>query len=535
MKKRSLLILTVFGSLFLKAQVSEGGYPYSFRAEELIAGAEQYRLPGFNLDSIMADDAFEATLQDIPYRFGYPIPVSLNLKNAGTWQTLSNGDRLWRLELYSQGAKTLNINYDEFDIPSGAKFFVYTPQRTDILGAFTRKNVRADHLFATSLTKGDRVILEYYEPGRVHGQGKVGISSVVHGYRGFDVNGFGSSGSCNINIKCPEGSGFEKEIRATCMILKSSNSRLCTGALINNVRNDGKPFFLTANHCGASGVDIVMFNYESPQCSPSKDGPTNMTVLVDKVLASNSYSDFVLALLQEIPPSSYNSYYAGWSIDETPSDSVVTVHHPSADIKKISFSYPNVSETGYLDQTADKNHWKVSKWDKGTTEHYSSGSPLFDKYHRVIGQLHGGYASCSQTTQSDWFGKFSISWNYDVDTTKQLQYWLDPDFSGLTYIDGMDYYATAVKNIQPSNDHCTLSPNPSSSRKVIISGMKTTSPKAEISIVNLLGEEVLHALVNANGSGQLAIDLADKKPGVYFVMIGNEGQTPYDVLKLLLE
>ena len=35
-------------------------------------------------------------------------------------------------------------------------------------------------------------------------------------------------------------------------------------------------------------------------------------------------------------------------------------------------------------------HVRVEDWDLGTTEGGSSGSPLFDQNHRVIGQLHGG-------------------------------------------------------------------------------------------------------------------------------------------------
>ena len=38
----------------------------------------------------------------------------------------------------------------------------------------------------------------------------------------------------------------------------------------------------------------------------------------------------------------------------------------------------------------------------------SSGSPVFNVDHQVIGQLHGGYASCTSQT-SDWYGKFSVS------------------------------------------------------------------------------------------------------------------------------
>ncbi|VAX42280.1 Lysyl endopeptidase [hydrothermal vent metagenome] len=57
----------------------------------------------------------------------------------------------------------------------------------------------------------------------------------------------------------------------------------------------------------------------------------------------------------------------------------------------------------------DGTHVKVTDWDTGTTEPGSSGSPLFNQDHRVIGQLHGGYAACGND-DADWYGKFSVSW-----------------------------------------------------------------------------------------------------------------------------
>jgi len=45
--------------------------------------------------------------KDQPWRFGKNIPVDLGLKNSGTWDFLPNGDKLWRLMIYSPGALTI--------------------------------------------------------------------------------------------------------------------------------------------------------------------------------------------------------------------------------------------------------------------------------------------------------------------------------------------------------------------------------------------------------------------------------------------
>jgi hypothetical protein len=41
-----------------------------------------------------------------------------------------------------------------------------------------------------------------------------------------------------------------------------------TGSMINNVQQDGKQLFLSADHCGGGNADawILMFNYDSATC-----------------------------------------------------------------------------------------------------------------------------------------------------------------------------------------------------------------------------------------------------------------------------
>jgi hypothetical protein len=81
--------------------------------------------------------------------------------------------------------------------------------------------------------------------------------------------------------------------------------------------------------------------------------------------------------------------------------------------------------------------WQVS-WDRNTTtEPGSSGSPLFDNVGRIIGQLWGGGASCQNLSSPDYYGRVSNSWNPNGSTNaQQLKHWLDPNNSGVTFING---------------------------------------------------------------------------------------------------
>ncbi|MCA9297224.1 MAG: hypothetical protein KC983_11920, partial [Phycisphaerales bacterium] len=65
----------------------------------------------------------------------------------------------------------------------------------------------------------------------------------------------------------------------------------------------------------------------------------------------------------------------------------------------------------------------------GTTEPGSSGSPLYNQDHQIIGQLHGGFAACGND-DSDWYGKFSVSWTGGGSSSTRLRDWLDPDSTG---------------------------------------------------------------------------------------------------------
>lgn len=116
-----------------------------------------------------------------------------------------------------------------------------------------------------------------------------------------------------------------------------SKCRLCSGSLINNARKDGDQLFLTAYHClGGESNWIFMFNYQSPSCDSTKDGPTDMTVQGAKLLAKRQSSDFALLRILETIPESYNVHLNGWNSKDATSKNPTAIHHPAGDVKKIS-------------------------------------------------------------------------------------------------------------------------------------------------------------------------------------------------------
>jgi len=441
-------------SIPASAQISEGGVPPSF-SKLTLSAVPTVATPPVDAAPLLAEDKIEEAM-GLPFRFGQPFDVDYSLNNSGTWDELPDGGRIWRLKIYSPGAYSINLIYSRFWLPPGAKLFVYDASWEMIIGAFTERNNKDHGQFATGPVKGDMTVLEYYEPAGVRGQGEIAISRIVHAYKdvffglGKDGKDYGESGSCNNNVNCPEGVPWQDDIRSAAMILTSGGFRLCSGAMVNNVRQDRKSYFLTANHClGGESTWIFMFNYQSPTCA-NINGPTGYTVSGCTRRAAYATSDFGLLELSEQPPDSYNVYYSGWTNIDTPSQSSTCIHHPSGDIKKISFDYEPVTSADYLG-TSGTTHWRIGSWNDGTTEPGSSGSPLFDQNHRVVGQLHGGYASCTSIT-SDWYGKFAMSWNGGGSAASRLKDWLDPDNTGAATLDGYDPNAGVTISHTPLND-----------------------------------------------------------------------------------
>ncbi len=402
---------------------------------------------------------------DGAWRFAVPISVNLNLQNSGKWDQLPNGDRIWRLHIKSAGAVSTNLLYREFYLPKYATLHIYNPQKEEVRGAFTSANNKKDRVFATALIKGESVILEYYEPAIVKGQGVIDIMTVNHGYRGYGENNnhTGNSGSCQNDVNCSGNSTWQTVKRAVGK-WTVGGSAWCTGTLMNNTNQDCRPLFLTANHCidGSTslGLDaisnngpintlIFYWNFETPGCNLGEQGDASQTTVGVATVLANPYlngsitssSDFALFELAENPKSSYNVYFAGWDASGNTGTGGAGIHHPAGDVKKISIH----SQTP---ASSFSNFWRILPWDvfngnRGVTEGGSSGSGLFRSNGRLIGQLFGaldgGNPNCSDPVndRAD-YGQLAYSWTNGgaSDSRRRLNVHFDPVGSGATTVLG---------------------------------------------------------------------------------------------------
>lgn len=444
--KYFLMFCLAFVSISMMAQRHEKGTP----------SAITYRLPApgvvvYSADTVTIQGAGDRKGELLPLQAGITFPLdNQSILKKGTWSFVSSGHFVWRVMFEVPSAKALTLYFKNFSLSSGDRLFIYSPDLKQTIGAFTHHNNGT--YFATGLIENNKIVVELNTSGKLEQLpfefSQIGI--VLQQERGF-----GDAGSCEVPVNCSEGLEWQHQKRGVARVLVKQASALfwCTGSLINNTNNDGKPYFLTANHCGMSSTAddynqwLFDFDYESPNCDQPAAEPDKLTFTGARLIANGSTpraasSDFKLLLLNEEVPDIYHMFFNGWDRSGDVPQHGVVIHHPSGDIKFIStFTEPAISSFYYGSESSDGPFWKVYWSDTenghGVTEGGSSGSPLFNEDRLIVGALTGGNSSCSQTLESDYFGKFSVSWDQNgTNSTNQLKPWLDPNNTGITRLEG---------------------------------------------------------------------------------------------------
>ncbi|MBV6404303.1 MAG: trypsin-like peptidase domain-containing protein [Flavobacteriales bacterium] len=504
----------------LAAQLEFGGHPYGL--DRALHGLPEPPVVVMGLVDpapLLAEDAARlAAGMKGPWRYGVNHPTDLRLDNSGVWTALPNGDQVWQLAIECPGALNVSFVFDEYIVPEGARVFVHVPSGEQ-LGAFTAASNGGRHVMGVAPMPGDRIVIEYIEPAAVAGQGHLHIGEVTHGYRDIlnVTKDLGDSGACNNNVICPIGDPWRKQIRSVARIFGSGF--LCTGQLLNNCNQNGTPYFLTANHCTQGGINpasaVFRFRWESPTCTPTQNGPTNMSLSGAQQLANNAGSDMALLELNTTPPDAWDVYYSGWNKTNTPATSVTAIHHPSGDIKKISIEQQPVSAQPF----SGAQCWHIAAWDDGTTEGGSSGSGLWDQHGLLVGQLYGGQASCSYNF-NDYYGRFDVSFPH-------IDQFLGNCGDTLT---GFDPGATGLSE-QEGTFTFGLVPNPTTGA-VLVTLPERGAGVAVLRVTDALGRVVAERNLVA-GTVRTTLDLDGQADGLYLVELRQDGHRV--VQRLVLE
>lgn len=468
MKKHSAIyasfLLYLLVTLNIQAQISHGGSPLPLIFTRSTPNLPFEQMPAFDLaEQLRLDSLNESDLRS-GYHFAYKFMTHYTPENSGIHFTLPDGTRVWRLGLSSPGARSLNLLFTRYRLPEGARLFLYNMDQTHILGAFTHLNNSDLEILPVAPVQGDKLIIEYQEPAHVAFHADLEIGEVNHGYRdlkNYEPQPDQTSLACMPAVACLEAITDQYDaINRSVVLLTINGNVACSGVLLNNTENDGKPYLLTASHClngqftvinpdygKIAGSIVCFFNYNSPLCKPVLKGTEEMSVSSAWCRAVNEQTDMALLELTSTPPVYYQPYYAGWNAADEGKAPYFGIHHPAGSTKRFNRSDNTISlESYFLPTTTDygaKLHWKVNRWTLGCTAGGSSGSPLFDARQQVVGALTGGESQCNEPI-NDFYFALNKSWEPDSDPGLQLKHWLNPRKTlGRPVCEGLDPYASS--------------------------------------------------------------------------------------------
>ncbi|MEM1214694.1 MAG: cadherin-like domain-containing protein, partial [Bacteroidota bacterium] len=406
-------------------------------------------LPAQDNDALLTEELARRGPGIAP-RYAVNLAVDVDVTQHGQWEYTDNW-AVVRLRIPSPTAHSINLGFSEYFMPTGGQLVLYAADYRTVRGPFTPADNEDHEQLWTPLLETDELVVEVRLPRAAKDDLRLKLAYVNHAFEDFSAL---ISGSCNLDVICGAADGWgivdaHRDIIQSVAVISTGGGTFCTGFLVNNVEEDCRPFFMTADHCGINSGNapslVTYWNYQNSSCrqpnSPASggagDGQLNDFNTGSIFRAARSASDFVLVELDDPISPTANAYLAGWDATASPISSAIAVHHPSTDEKRISFENDPLQFTTYggSNPTSNFTHVRVIDWDVGTTEGGSSGSPLFDQNERVVGQLHGGGAACGNNL-SDWYGSIAVSWDAGNNASARLRDWLDPANTGTLVIDG---------------------------------------------------------------------------------------------------
>lgn len=456
----------------------------------LAAQGSRIVMPELDLGKAANEDALADTKGNPGgWRFAMPFGVDIKPATHSKWMQLPNHQVQWQFRVQAPSAVHLNFGFTTFWLPEGAELRIEATDGTQKIRPFTAQDNESHRQLWTPPIASQDVTLTLIAPAEKYREVQLVLGRINQGYRGFNFPGkVCKSGSCNTDVACLANDDPWNRERRSVASIAQGGERICTGSLLNNTANNRRMLFATATHCTISAGNapsvVTFWNFESAACRRPGSlqsgqvnvGPTTDFLTGARLLAatpafdstggtSSNKSDWTLLELDDPPNPGSNPYWAGWDRSgaiptcAAPANTSATtglcaaIHHPNGDEKRITFSEQSMQTASI--GNAENVHWQV-QWDStppvlanisgtGTlppsvTEKGSSGSPLYNANHLMVGVLSGGPSFCGAPTSQlfDVYGKLSHAWDGLGTPTTRVRDYLDPTGSGVTTLTGLD-------------------------------------------------------------------------------------------------
>jgi hypothetical protein len=415
---RILLLLGLFlTSYSICAQPSEPGYPAALHYRLPTNYLPIVNLPYLNNEELKAAD----TCKTCAKAFGIDIFAPFDFWEKAQLQIVNNNFEnveIYRVKIKSPTATALHVIFEHFQLGPNSKLFFYSPNDTHrILGAYSIHNNKSDSTFASNTIFDKEIIIEVNRRPKNEAETKGILKIKKFLYVFLNRNEYMNSFNCHNNVICsPWYNNFCNEIRSVVKFYwhqeGTINWFMCSGAVINGGNGNFDPIILTAGHCVDRGTDHAnwqfYFNFQSNSCNPSNNGNDLMMVTGANLLVQDGGGavdcpDIAVLRLRETIPLQYSVFHSGWSRMNLsfPLDGTA-IHHPSGDLKKISF--------GTVTNPPFNSCHKVN-WTNGLVQPGSSGSPLFVSKLIVSVASHQPIIVSCNDPKHTFYSPIRTSWN----------------------------------------------------------------------------------------------------------------------------
>lgn len=511
--------IVLFSTVDVLSQFSNEGEPISWALEyDVEHYSDVYEVPKPNLEELYIEDLLKDEMESNPYRFAVDIDVDFSMTNSGAWVTLDNGDKIWSMTVFSEDAMGLGLSFDGFNVPEGAKLYIYNETHEKVIGPFTSEENNKLNILTILPISNDKIIIEYYLPYGAENDGLVELKSVNYQYREFESDVLSN---CMVNARCISSDENESQLNSVLKIITDDGKEVGTGVFINSIGRKDDVYVITSSKMnqGSPLNWYFVFNNYSKSCFDTGISKDNTICIGAEIIEVSENSGLILLKLNEKPKHNWKIFYSGW-------DRIINSHSEGY---SLNYAYGSVCSIANCDTEfdfdIDDNQWIVNSWNNGVMGPGSLGAPLFDSNGLVIGFYNGGNIGCDITQfgedRVDTFIPFSLAWNDFKD-------FLDFENTDQNYISGEKPIILRDPDIKWEEiEELSLFPNPAVGFINLINNDGLTLNSVEV--YNVQGQLILYK--ELSDDIQQRISLSSLDLGWYlFVVRSNDKIIRHSVL-----